>query len=606
MTNSFLQYYNRELTHIRHLTGEFAKANPKTAKHLRMSADNIEDPHISRLIESFAYLNANTQLKLDNDFSEINEALLNTLYPHYINPIPSMAIFQFKPAADLKENYFIPKGTLLATDTLKNHAGCSFQVSADTYIIPAVITQVRYENHCQHAPSHPYAKKAQACLKISLECSNPKAEFKDILKNAPLRFNFRGQTHHSYALYELIHNDSMAVAIVKNEDSTHPIHLSKECLSPVGFEEEQAILPFSKQTFAGYRLLAEFFCFPEKFLFFDLLNLDKYIEEGCHHLDIYIYFKTANLEFERSISKNSLALNCNAMINLFEHEAEPMQFRLEQSEYPVVPDAYHSDSYETYNIQSVYAINTQGEEKELSPFYSLHTSAHPQHWIAHRQVRTTNDPVQSGSDIFLNFINTDKPDFNQHKWAFYVKTYCFNRNLPRLLPFGGGQPFLQFTDRSAPISRISCLVAPTSTLRPEIDGYKPWEFISQLNLNFLSLVHDEQGIQAFRSLLELHNIPESDDNHAMIQGIISISTRRISTRSPDGRMNAFCTGTEITVEFDQDRFAGNSIYLFASILERFFALYCSINSFTKMIATTKGKKKIIKSWQPRTGYKTLL
>ena len=54
-----------------------------------------EDPHVERLIEAFAYLNARTRHKLDDDFPEITDAMLGVLYPHYQAPIPAMAVVQF-------------------------------------------------------------------------------------------------------------------------------------------------------------------------------------------------------------------------------------------------------------------------------------------------------------------------------------------------------------------------------------------------------------------------------------------------------------------------------------------------------------------------------
>lgn len=603
--NRFLTHYNRELNHIRHLSSEFAKANPAIARNLRMSAESIEDPHVSRLIEAFAYLNANTQLKLEDDFSEINQALLSTLYPHYTQAIPAMAIYEFEPESNLKKSHQLMKGSLLETQPTRQQQVCRFQVSYDTWVSPLALHQAKYESHCQHAPSHPQARQANACLKLTLEGLDSKADMRESLKH-PLRLHLKGQSQLTYNLYELLLNDALAMALVVDGQYNQPVLLPQYDVQAVGFEPEEAILPFSKQSFEGYRLLTEFFCFPEKFLFVDLPAFGGVLDAPCQSLEVFIYFRSAQLELERNVGKHLFALNCAPVINLFPKTAEPIQFQPGQGEYAVVPDAGRSDDYETHSILEVRAVNARGEDIVLAPFYSLYKLDHRYHWVAHQRLRGTTDKLSLGTDTYLNFINLDQNDISLGKWAFYTATLCFNRNLPRFLPFGGGQPELHFVDQNAPVKTISCLTAPTPTLRPELDEHRPWEFISHLNLNYLSLTHREEGLPALKQILHLHNVGASEENRAMIEALISLDMRPASTRSPDGQLNAFCTGTEILLEFDQERFSGSSVYLFASILERFFSLYCSINSFTKLTALTKGKKKLIKSWQPRTGNKTLL
>ena len=100
MTDDLLPYYNEELSYVRGMAAEFAREHPKIAARLRISADTIEDPHVERLIEAFAYLNARIRHKLDDDFPELSDAMLGVLYPHYLAPIPSMAIVQLQVKPD--------------------------------------------------------------------------------------------------------------------------------------------------------------------------------------------------------------------------------------------------------------------------------------------------------------------------------------------------------------------------------------------------------------------------------------------------------------------------------------------------------------------------
>ena len=95
MRDELLGYYERELSFLRQMGAEFAEKYPKIAGRLQLEPDMCEDPHVERLIEAFAFLASRVHLKVDDEFPEITESLLNVLYPHLLAPIPSMSIVQF-------------------------------------------------------------------------------------------------------------------------------------------------------------------------------------------------------------------------------------------------------------------------------------------------------------------------------------------------------------------------------------------------------------------------------------------------------------------------------------------------------------------------------
>ena len=90
-----LPYYERELGFLRRYGKEFAEQYPKIAARLLLSADGSQDPHVERLIESFALLSARTNKKIEDDYPEFTEALLEVMYPHYLRPFPSCSIARF-------------------------------------------------------------------------------------------------------------------------------------------------------------------------------------------------------------------------------------------------------------------------------------------------------------------------------------------------------------------------------------------------------------------------------------------------------------------------------------------------------------------------------
>ncbi len=96
MSQTLYHYYERELTFIRQFAQEFARQYPAAAGRLLLEPNRSTDPHVERLIESFALLTGRIQHKLDDEFPELTTALLGVLYPHYLAPIPSMAVVQFE------------------------------------------------------------------------------------------------------------------------------------------------------------------------------------------------------------------------------------------------------------------------------------------------------------------------------------------------------------------------------------------------------------------------------------------------------------------------------------------------------------------------------
>ena len=187
-----------------------------------------------------------------------------------------------------------------------------------------------------------------------------------------------------------------------------------------------------------------------------------------------------------------------------------------------------------------------------------------------------------------------------------METTCLNRDLPQRLPFGGDQPRLQLSEGGGPVSRIACLTPPTRTLRPALRQGALWRLVSHLSLNHLSLVdHDDKARGPARDpqAVRFHRFGGGAQDDRRHRGRAQPARGRPRARPAGG---GFCRGVEITVDFDEDKFAGSGLFLFASVLERFLALYCSMNSFTKLVATVKGREGELRRWLPRAGEKSLI
>jgi type VI secretion system protein ImpG len=184
-----------------------------------------------------------------------------------------------------------------------------------------------------------------------------------------------------------------------------------------------------------------------------------------------------------------------------------------------------------------------------------------------------------------------------------VRCTCTNRDLVTRLPFGSENGDFEMAGAAA-IKRIVALHKPTRTLRPPMDGKTLWCLISHLSLNYLSIVDD--GKEALQKILELYDFSDSLDTKKQIGGITSVDAKKHFTRVVSEHGISFARGTRVEIEFDEEQFSGGGAYLFASVLEKFFSLYVSMNSFSQLVARSRQRKEPLEEWAPRAGQSILI
>lgn len=624
MSDELLPYYNEELAYFRQMGAEFARAYPKIAGRLRLGPHSTEDPHVSRLIEAFAYLNARLRFKLDDDFPEITDAMLGVLYPQYLAPIPSMTVVQFVLDASQGEavaGYQIPTGSTVETEQIEGDP-CRFRTAYPVKLWPIEIVSATLRGQPYGGPLVPSAQQAGAVLHLHLRPSIKETNFAELVAGglSNLRFFIKAEPQHAFALHERLLNEAVAVAFASSEDDRQPIVHSPDCLHPVGFEPDEAILPRTARQFRGYPLLIEYFAFPEKFLFVDLKGIDRALTgRGAgkfeRDLHVYIYVKRSSLPLQQSVTTDTIRLGCTPIVNLFKQRAEPIQLTHTQTQYHLIPDARRPLATEIYSIDGVTAVSPDGEEVEYKPFYSFkHSSQRDENrtfWYAvRRQGGLRDGKLDMGTEMYLSLVDLDFSPSISPDWTVDVQTTCLSRDLPHHLPFGGDQPHLHLV-RGGSVSTVRCLTPPTKTLRPGQKHRALWRLISHLSLNHLSIVEGENpqdGAEALREILLLYNFEDKADFQEIIAGLLEVSSQRVvapcRSGDPKGRAS-ICRGIEVSVKFDEDRFTGSGLFILANVLERFFALYCNVNSFTKMVLTTKQRGEI-RRWAPRAGDRKLL
>ena len=608
MSDDLLPYYRNELSFIRRLGAEFAEDHPRMAERLKLTGEGSADPHVERLIEAFAFLTARIRRKLDDDFPEVTQALMAVLYPHYLAPIPSMAIVQInllREQADLVAGYTVPRGSYVESEpTLEGP--CRFRTCYDTTVFPMEVSEAALKPLSRTDANVP--RGSAGLLRIALRCWGAEATL-DKMKTSSLRFYLKGQEQHVHLLYEYLMNGALEVAVASGPHDQKPVFLGKDAIRPVGFDAEEAVLPQSPRTFPGYRLLSEYFTFPKKFLFLEITGLrPDLLASAGRTPELRVYLSRSSPELEQNVTADMFRMGCTPVINLFEKKAEPVHVNYTDTEYRVVPDTRRPSANEVYSIESVIAVAPDGTEKTFHPFYSIrHGSGDAQgrvFWQASRRESSRAEAgVDHGTEVYFSFAD---PEFSPHEsvdWVVTVETVCGNRDLPAKLPSGGGRPELKMLE-GGPVE-VSCLSHPTATLRPSLREGALWRLISHLSLNHLSLLDGQHGPDGLKEILKLYDWTNRADTQAKIDSILSVAHRRIVARAGGVAAGGFCRGTEVTIKFDEERFADNGLFLLASVLERFLALYSSVNSFVQLVATTQFQGEV-RRWSPRAGEKILL
>ncbi len=606
MSDALLPYFNRELTAIRRLAGEFAAAHPKIAGRLRLAPDAIDDPHVARLLEGAAFLAARVHHRLDDEFPELTDALLGVLYPHYLAPVPSSAIVQFQPQPDLPQPLQVPAGLLLDTEAVRGET-CRFRSAWPVNLWPIGIESVRLSGLPLAAPANPLAAGAVAVLRIVLTCTGPEATFSRLGVDR-LRFFLRGPGHIALPLYELICAHALSVAFADAPNDPAPMVVPATAIEPVGFAAEEALLPWPARSFAGFRLLTEYFAFPEKFLFVDIGRIEaKTLLSAGNRLEIFIYLDRVAPELERLVDGDALALNCTPVVNLFPQRCEPIRVTHTDTEYRVVADSRRPAALEVWQIDKVRETVPDGSSRPWLPFYRLTHGADAEGDAACYYLPARHDTASplTGSEVYLTpFDAAFDPDVAAES-VLSVDALCCNRDLPSALPFGGGHPEMRLVDSVSAIGRITCLTAPTATLRPPLRERRFWRLVSHLSLGHLSVVGGAEGAAALREVLRLYDFRDTPETRTAIDGLVGTSATPGTARAP-GRAGSFCRGLDVTLEFDPRTWTDSGLYLMAGVIDRFLALHATVNSFTRTRAILRGRSGAAASWPARAGMRVLL
>jgi type VI secretion system protein ImpG len=624
MNPQLLKYYNRELQYIREMGGEFAEEFPKIAGRLGLNAFECADPYVERLLEGFAFLAARVQLKVDAEFPRFTQHMLEMVYPHFLSPLPSMAIVQMTPDfndASLQDGIVIPRDTSLRSQIGKREqTACEYMTAHEVTIWPLQLTEAEYLSNASAVANLglPKMPGLKAGLRLRLH-STAGLQFSHLALDR-LTFFLRGGEVAVQIYEQLLANVIDVVVQSGQRPVPWKMSLDKTAIKPVGFERDQALLPYTARSFQGYRFLQEYFAFPERFLFFELNQMRPSVRR-CEdtELDLIFRFNRSIPQLAEAVGTEHFNLFCTPAVNLFPKRADRIHLTSKTSEYHIVPDRTRPMDFEVFNVSEVMGFGARAEpEIEFLPFYQVrdrynyhgrsayYTLYRELRRLSAKQRRTRPRSSYIGSETYISLVDAKEAPFSSNLKQLGLKLVCTNRDLPLHMPVGIGNT--DFTlQTGAPVESIRCLAGPTRPRPSNVQKETAWELISHLTLNYLSLNDSdtEQGAAALRQLLTLYSDYGEPNIQKQIEGLLSIRSEAVVRRIHIPGPITFGRGLELTLNFEESAFEGSGVILLGTVLAQFFARYVSINSFTETVLKTTDRDEIIR-WPAQIGRRQII
>ncbi|KIE41133.1 type VI secretion system baseplate subunit TssF [Geobacter anodireducens] len=574
------RHFQEELVRLKELGAEFAAAHPALAP---MLGGPSADPDVERLLEGVAFQTALLRQKLDDDFPEVVHDLVRLVAPHYLRPVPATTIVAFEPKPSLTRSRLIPAGAELASIPVEG-TRCLFRTTSPVELHPLELLDATF---AQPAGSAPAVTLSLSLTGLPLDHWEPRS----------IRFFLAGDHARATELF-LILSRHLKRIVITAEERGASASLPAACLQPVGFNDDEHLIPWPSHAFPGYRLVQEYFAAPQRFLFLELTGWERWTARGSGSR-FTITFELGGLVLPPPpVRRESFVLFASPAVNLFPHDAEPILLDHRVGRYPVRPAGLAPGHGQVYSVDRVTGIvRGAATERTYHPFgqFSADAGAQPTFHTA-----VSASPVRAGFDVHLAVAYPQGEGLPAAETLSIALT-CSNGRLPENLWLGD----LCEPTSSSPASATFHNITPlTPALLPPLGKNLLWRLVSHLSLNRLSLASADN----LRTLLALYLFEEGGGrgelaaNRKRLDGIEAVIAK------PAGRLvgGHLLRGSEIVLTLRGDHFAGpGDLFLFGAVLDRFLGGYASLNSFTRLTVRESVREEVY-SWPPRLGHRQLL
>ncbi|MGV2293376.1 type VI secretion system baseplate subunit TssF [Trinickia sp. YCB016] len=629
MDPRLLDYYNQELIYMRELATEFAHAHPKIARRLGMQAGEVADPYVERIVESFCFMAARMQIKLDAEFPRFTGRLLEVIYPNYVAPTPSIAVARLYPGraeGNLAEGYRIARGTSFAAQVPEGEkTACRFTSGQDVTLWPLTITEARLTGVPPDIPALdryvPPDRQVRGALRLRLSTTGD-VRIADLKGLNRLPVYLAGDEQVASRLFELVHAASIASVIAAPGEfgapGRPPAAVTHGAVEHEGLRTDQNLLPLTWTKFHGHNLLHEYFACPARFWFFALNGLGEGLSRtNGSEVEIVVLLDRAPGQLGNLVDASRFALFCTPVINLFRKHTDRIEISPRETEFHLVPARLSPLDYEVFSVETVYGqVAATSAELEFRPLYQTLNNDegnHGRYFSTRRERRMVSNSARRygtrtpyvGTEVFLSLVDQNEAPYGENIRFLSVDALLTNRDLATLVPRDGIHDLT--TAQSAPVESIGLIRPPSPPKPPYAEREMAWRLIRQLNFNYLPLdeLDHREGGQGLRDLLRLYLSDEGTEHSRQVESLVGAKTRPVTRKLPGTGPMTFGRGIECVLTVDEAGFSGSSPYLFGLILEHWLARHVSINSFTQTELHSMQRGRIAR-WPVRTGTRGVL
>ncbi len=588
-----LPFYQREMAYLLRVGQEFAKAYPRAAQRLELSSKGSSDPHVERLLESFAFLTGRLQMEVEDHQSFITNSLLSILYPQFTSPFPSCVITKLKPkdgAGELFKGRVVPARTPLTT-TSEDGSTCKFQTTMESKVWPLDVTQVMYERAQRYdIPAHNL--KTPWLIRVRIESTQGSLSSLDV---DDLVFYLGGDILTAFTLFRWFSTYDVHQNMPLFWTSDQPgAGMLTDAFSPMGFEENQGILPKVHNTSMAQQWLWDFFHFPQKFLFFKVNQLKPVFQNiHGHFVDLLFPLPPNSAPEQWPLVEQNIALGCVPAVNLFPKTSEPIKLDHKKTLYRLITDYRFEDTTEVYSIEKISsATNLNTPAETIDPYFSY---THPikkknksAFWMGHRV--QTMLPNTQGTDMLLSFLDYRVEEEDDQEKVVYAHMLCTNRNFAEKIPVHAN---FDVQGDFAGLHAIT-LFKPTRVAKPNLSGDVQWDLINHLGLDHLGLCAHTKSTIPLKRLLSIYNKGHTSLGFA-IDAIQDIHFEKTLSAWGEKAWRSFVPTLIVTMKVDDQKANTQGFFVLCTILKELFKSTSSFNTLmeTRLVGLSDN---LIKCW----------
>ena len=565
-----LDYYRDNLSYLRRLSGEFAAEFPKIARRFLLSEIDCQDPYIERLLEGTAFLAAKVEKKLDEGYYPFLEAILNSVAPDTLFPIPSGAVLEVFPnqASDnSKKEMLIETGVIFETSIPTINTPCRFSCATDIPVVPFVISEAEY------------ISRDVAGLGIK----NPQAESALRLKfSASSRFYdnfwiFLALSDADSSLLLRLFAQELAGVYSKSGGKFVPLEGVKCTVPMIGSDE--LYTKSGKSGVRGLRILRNLLTYPDFFKFLSVKGLGSALAESETDELVFVFKRREQLT--AAVKASSVRVNCIPVLNLFSHRSNRIFIEGDNAaapyEFHIVPNRTAMRDYEVVSVINIDFFNERNElTAKASNFYDEDSAADQQKRLFFSmkrrkklvERRSAARSSYDGTEVFVSF----SPLSGYESWQFAADLLVTNRDLPLLITGGMG-----LSSTSAIAGRAAFFTLPTRPGYPlsERGDHEDFARLSHVVMNLSAMLCQEKArpLELLRNILRSYPLRPPEEMERIMAGIKALSGKSDTFRFVQNGVVFYEWGWRLNLVMDEDVFAGMGFYIFAkAIAELLFSL----------------------------------